>query len=308
MISFARIARRESVAIARKHSIEAVIVFFTLPCGPVARRLKRVLNLPYIVSLRGGDVPGLVPNLKFYHRLLCFWRRRILADAKAIVANDQGLARLSEAADPYPVHVVPNGVDCDYFVPLSSPSSPQSKRPFRWLFAGRLHVQKNLALLFSEFAALNKIGSGAGKLMIVGDGPIAKDLHTYAKELGIAGLITWLGWIQRDEVLSAYQSADAILNPSQYEGLPNVVLEAMACSRPVIASDIPGNNTLVLHEQTGLLFQLDDPHSLRKAMARFLLDPALVEKLGSAARIRVQREYSWDRVAQRYLELFQSGN
>jgi glycosyltransferase involved in cell wall biosynthesis len=117
-----------------------------------------------------------------------------------------------------------------------------------------------------------------------------------------------LGWIQRDEVLSAYQSADAILNPSQYEGLPNVVLEAMACSRPVIASDIPGNNTLVLHEQTGLLFQLDDPHSLRKAMARFLLDPALVEKLGSAARIRVQREYSWDRVAQRYLELFQSGN
>jgi len=141
----------------------------------------------------------------------------------------------------------------------------------------------------------------------VGDGPIAGDLHAQAKKLGIADVITWLGWVKKGEVRAAYQSADVILNPSQYEGMPNVVLEAMACARAVIASDIPGNNTLVIHEQTGLLFSLSEPATLRKAMARLLTDPDLRNRLGQTARQRVQREYSWERVAQSYLELFQPG-
>lgn len=306
MLSFVATAWRAALAVSRQHRIEAVIVFFSLPCGPVALRLHRLEGLPYIVSLRGGDVPGLVPEICWQHRLLKPLRRRVLRSARAIVANDPGLARLSEAADPWPVHVISNGVDCKFFRPPAGDAaeSPDFAGPIRLLFAGRLHRQKNLRLLIEQFSILLSENPGHWHLTILGDGAERGELAAYARSVKADAAIEWKGWQAKESLLGHYQAATALVNPSFYEGLPNVVLEGMACGLPIVASNIPGNNTLVADGVTGVLFELGDPGSLKAALSRIGRNRHEAAQMGRNGRERALAEYSWSRVAQRYLDLF----
>jgi len=296
-------ARREAAEIVRRHSCQAVIAFFTLPSGPVARRLHRTAGLPYLISLRGGDVPGLVPELKWIHRLLAPWRRGVLRSAAAIIANDEELARLERLADHVPVEVIHNGVDCVFFRPAAPPADPPQGQPLRWLFCGRVHHQKNLLQLLQEFAWLRQQHPAAGELDLVGDGPMRPELERAADRLGIAQVVRWHGWQSKAQLLLHYQAAGCFLNPSLYEGMPNTVLEAMACGLPVIASNVGGNSTLVRPEENGLLFDLGRPGALGAAMARMLAEPSLRRQWGRQGRARAEREFSWSRSAEKYLEL-----
>ena len=101
-----------------------------------------------------------------------------------------------------------------------------------------------------------------------------------------------------------YQSADCLVNASQYEGMSNVVLEAMACGLPVIASRVAGNDELVREGETGFLFDLQEPASLINAFRQLMSDRALRARLGAAARNRVTKNFSWSNVAKAYLALF----
>ncbi len=306
MFSFTRAALRAVPGIAADCGTQAVIVFFTLPCGPVALQLHRRRGVPYVVSLRGGDVPGLVPEISWQHWLLTPLRRKVLRSAQAIVANDPGLARLSMAADPFPVNIVHNGVDCEFYRPRTTPKSPGT--PTEVLFVGRFHRQKNLPFFLEQMARLHAAEPGAWRLSLVGDGGERRALEECVRHLDLGSMVRWLGW-QKDkaDLLQLYQQADVVVNPSLYEGMPNVVLEAMACGLPVVASDIPGNNTLVQPGRTGFLFTLGDADAFRGALQQIRAQPGRARALGENGRRRVQEEFSWRRVAQSYLELFPPG-
>lgn len=306
MFAFTRAALQAAPGLAADGGTQAVIVFFTLPCGPVALKLHRRRGLPYIVSLRGSDVPGLVPEIAWQHWLLTPLRRSVLRSAQAIVANDPGLARLSMAADPFPVKVIHNGVDSEFFRPISETGSRPG--PTEILFVGRLHRQKNLPFLLEQLAQLHAAEPGAWRLSLAGNGEERPALEQCVQRLNLASVIRWLGW-QKDKarLLGLYQQADVVVNPSFYEGMPNVVLEAMACGLPVVASDVPGNNTLVRPGETGFLFALNDATALRTALRQIREQPALARTLGGNARSQVLGKFSWTHVAQSYLELFPSG-
>ena len=305
MFSFTRAALRAAPRVASDRGAKAVIVFFTLPCGPVALKLHRRFGLPYVVSLRGGDVPGLVPEIAWLHSLLTPLRRRVLRSAQAIVANDPGLARLSSAADPFPVKVIHNGVDSEFFHPGTVPKAPGA--PTEVLFVGRFHRQKNLPFFLEQLARLHAAEPGGWRLTLVGDGSERPALERCVRQLDLGPATRWLGWQDKDRLIEIYQEADLVVNPSLYEGMPNVVLEAMACGLPVVASAVPGNNTLVRPGETGFLFALNDGTGLNTALRRIRGEPALARRLGENARRRVLEEFSWRRVAQSYLELFPSG-
>lgn len=303
MLSFVMAALKAAPAIAAESQAQGVIVFFTLPCGPVALRLFERSQLPYVVSLRGGDVPGLVPEIAWQHRLLAPLRRRVLRSARAIVANDPGLARLSAQTDPFPVKTISNGVDCEFYRPVAESRPPSSRTEV--LFVGRFHRQKNLPFFLEQMARLHAADPAGWHLLLVGDGEERAALEDCVNRLQLAPITTWLGW-QKDKagLRELYQRADVVVNPSHYEGMPNVVLEAMACGVPVIASNVPGNNTLVLPGQTGFLFELGDGGSLRAALERIRAEPSETRRLGQAGRSRAQQEYSWEKVARCYLDLF----
>jgi glycosyltransferase involved in cell wall biosynthesis len=285
--------------IVRTHQVEGAIVFFSMPCGPIGLLSRWICGVPYIISLRGGDVPGAEASLNFLHRFLSPIRRAVLKNSIATVANSDGLRKMAETADPFPVQVIPNGVDTEFFVPPHS-KPVRNDTVLRILFVGRFRQQKNLPFLFRQVAQLP---STTFELHLVGDGPEKERLDELARKLGIASAITWHGWLPPAALLPLYQSADCLVHPSLYEGMSNVVLEAMACGLPVIASKVPGNEELVLDGDTGFLFDLREPATLVSALAQ-LRDAGLRRGMGTSARNRAAKFCSWNNVARKYAELF----
>ena len=287
--------------LVRQERIGAMLAFFSLPCGPLAWRAHRGTGIPYVVSLRGGDVPGNEPGLRFAHALLAPVRRRVLRGAAAVIANSPGLRALAEAADGVPVRVIPNGVDPAFFRPAAP--APHSPAPLRLLFVGRFHPQKNLPWLLRQLADFAGELPASFTLDLVGEGPRLPELRTLAAELGLQDRLRWRGWVPRSELPALYQGADVVLHPTLYEGMPNVLLEAMACGVAVVASDVPGNDAVVRPGETGFLHPLDDGAAFRSILRRLVAEPGLAPALGAAGRRAVERDFSWERTAQSYLEL-----
>jgi glycosyltransferase involved in cell wall biosynthesis len=303
MFSFLLAAGLMLVSVIRTHRIEASIVFFSFPCGPLGLWGLKRGNVPYVISLRGGDVPGNEAALATLHKLLTPMRRLIFRRSVAVVANSPGLKEMSERVDPYPVHVIPNGVDTDFFSPIAN-CGKAGHRPFVFLFVGRLQIAKNLFYLFDHVASLRCSGVGAFVLHLVGDGPQHNGLKSYAKTLGIEDCLVWHGWVDKESLREIYRRADCLVNPSLCEGMPNVVLEAMACGLPVIASRVPGNDAVVHHGESGWLFDLDTPDTFLTMLRKAMEDPGEARRMGQRGRAWVLEDFSWRKVAQAYADLF----
>lgn len=306
MLSFVLHASLVVPRMARRLGFDGCIVFFSLPCGPIGWLAKAVSGLPYVVALRGGDVPGTEPGIERLQQLLTPLRRAVLTGARAVIANSFGLAAFSRAADPHPVDVIPNGVDTSFFMPPASRPGHVGQA-VHFLFAGRFQAQKNLFVLLRQFAAASALASRPIRLTLVGDGPLRAALHAETATLGIADKVAWRGWMGKAELARLYREADVFLNPSLYEGMPNTVLEAMASGLPVIASAVAGNDELVEDQDTGILFDLDSPESLSEAILRLAEDGEFRLRCGRAARTRAVDGYSWDVAAMRYAAYFSEG-
>jgi glycosyltransferase involved in cell wall biosynthesis len=301
MLSFVATAWKRLPAIVRSIECSGIICFFTVPCGPAAWHAWRKTGIPYVISLRGGDVPGLVPSIDWIHRSLAPFRRAILRDAVAVIANSEALQQLSRASDPVPVDFIPNGVDTEKFYPAIA---TREDGVFRVLAVGRLQEQKNNAFALRALAAIRPRIAQRLEYHIAGDGPLRSDLQKLAQQLGLAEQVFWHGWIPREKLREEYRSCDCLLHPTLYEGMPNAVLEAMASGLPVIASDVPGNAHLVREGQTGYICALGDEAAFSNALTKLANDIQLRGRLGRAARRIVEIEYSWDIVAKQYRDMF----
>jgi glycosyltransferase involved in cell wall biosynthesis len=195
------------------------------------------------------------------------------------------------------IAVIPNGVDSATFHPRQVGEA--SARPVRLLFVGRVVFQKGLDVLL---AALAQLAPGNDwHLEIIGDGDPRPALEAEAARLGLAGRITFAGWQRRAEIAERYRAADVFVFPSRDEGMPNVVLEAMASGLPIVATAIAGNEELVRDGENGFLIRPDDAAALAAALGRILADNARREAMGRASRARIEAEYTWPRAAASYL-------
>jgi glycosyltransferase involved in cell wall biosynthesis len=307
MTAYLLSACRRVVQVADRYEADRVIAFFSIPGGVVARWLQLRRSTPYVISVRGGDVPGTEPQLSGFYRLLTWLRRDILRHARKIVAPSIGLKRLSETADPVSVHVIPNGVDTTFFAP-PPPGTAENQKDLpapRLLFVGRLHWQKNVSAILRILDVIRSPFGLPAIARIVGDGPGRADLEKLAKELRLDSAITFEGWLSRAEIAAAYREAFLLINLSRYEGMSNVVLEALASGLPVIASNIPGNAELIEDQTTGFLFNPDeDPIKIADQIVKLFGNPERRIAMGKSARESVISKYTWDQAAAMYEEVF----
>lgn len=300
MLSFAISAQRHAGKIIKEQGCEVAILFFTIPSGILGPFLKNRHHMPYIVSLRGGDVPGTERKLNLIHRIIKPLRHYILKNAVGIVANSSGLAKASTNTDPFPVKVIPNGVDTDFFSP--SARTEKEDQIVNFLFVGRFQEQKNLFFLLDQFSNFIKNHPNV-RLTLAGDGPLKQNLIKHASVLGIDKFIVWKPWTDRIGLKETYLTSDVLINPSLYEGMPNVVLEAMACGLPVIASNIMGNEELVHPGENGYLFDLKNPSGLQTCLHEICSDSKNRIQMGLKSREIVIKYYSWEKVTDSYAEL-----
>lgn len=225
------------------------------------------------------------------------WRikSRICRSACAVISNSTRAAeRIRAVLDSFPpVHVIANGID----VPAPLESSRQAALRVEMgatddralaLFVGRLTHQKNVELLLTALAALPP--GQRPRLALAGSGPLHESLQARARHLGLGDDVRFLG--ERRDARELMQAADFLVLPSRDEGLSNVVLEAMAAGRPVLATRVGGNAELIENDNTGVLFDCGDAAALTIALDRATADAAWRVRAGAAARARVVDRYS----------------
>ena len=275
----------------------ATLAFFGAPSGVVALVLNKLFNIPYVVSLRGGDVPGFRPyDFKTYHKMLAPLLRMVWKSASSIVANSNGLRDLARAFDPrFEIPIIPNGVDLDLYA-----TAERDWQSPLLMSAGRLVHQKGLDIGIRALAGLKHLN---WQWQIAGDGPQMDALKALVNEHGLNDRVIFRGWQSREELIQCYKQANLFLFPSRHEGMPNAVLEAMASGLPVVATRIAGNEELVVQEKTGFLVESENVNSLQQALHELIENPSLREKMGAASRQRVEEFYSWDNTAKQYAVL-----
>lgn len=274
------------------------VAFFSIPSAPAAWLVRAMCGIPYVVSLRGGDVPGFDDkNMGAMHRITAPITSFLWHQAAAVVANSAGLRATAERFAPdLPILEIPNGVDTVRFTPRDA--GPANAVP-HLLFVGRLARQKGVGILLDALATLR---DQPWQLTIAGDGPERTPLARQAAQLGLADRVHFRGWIQREDLPQLYRSSDIFVFPSHDEGMPNVVLEAVAGGLPIVATRVPGNDELV--RDNGTLVPPGDPPAFAAALAPLLTDGSLRHTLGTRSRALALGQYSWAAPAAAYEKLF----
>lgn len=223
--------------------------------------------------------------------------------AACVVACNSDVAHAIKNTGAH-VHLLPHGVDLARFKPQPFPLFDRLKL----LAVGRLVEKKGFHVLLSAAAKLQR----PFQLKIVGEGPEENRLMEMVRTFGLESKIQFCGPKTHDDLPQFYAQAHVLVAPSvidqngDRDGLPNVILEAMACGRPVIGSDEAAIANAVIHNQTGLLTQPGDAQSLADAIQSLGTQPSLIQKLGAQAREFVQREYDIHRCTERFYSLLRT--
>ncbi len=200
------------------------------------------------------------------------------------------------------VHYVEIGVDTEFFKP---PPRKNVGSEINFLFVGRIIKIKNLPFLLSGFSEIVKRGRKA-VLHIVGDGEEKEKIEKLAKEFRIEQKVKFYGHLYREELLKIYQIADVFVIVSEYDNFPNVVLEAMACGLPVIATRVGGVTKQVRNGETGFLIPLNDVNSLVEKMDFFVKSPDKILEMGKKARKFVCENFSWEKTGEKIENIYRS--
>ena len=268
--------------------------FFGIPCGYIARKL----NMPYIVSLRGSDVPFYNPRFKWPDRLV-FRRlsRGIWAHAAAVVANSEGLRDLAlKTAPQQAISIIPNGVDTDTFRPADQ---PRPEGPLRVLCVARLIPRKGIEYLVQALAQLPE----TVQLTLAGKGNHEDYLRALVQELGLSSRIQFLGEVSHENLLPIYQNHDVVELPPLNEGMSNTALEAMASGLPLIMTDTGGTQELLTDGENGHVIPMRSCDAITVALQHYIAHPVIRAEHGRSSRDRAE-SMNWASVAQAYSELF----
>lgn len=290
----ARGARETVRRLVRERGIQLIDAHYFYPDGAAAATLATELGLPVAITARGTDL-NLIPHFPVPRRKIEQAARR--ADALITVCDALQKPLLDMGIDPGKIVTLRNGVDLELFRPLDRMAARN-----RWGADGRTIVSVGgLVERKGHHLVIEALKSLPGaSLLIAGEGEERPALERQITALGLTGRVRLVGQVAHDSLPSLYSAADALVLASSREGWANVLLEAMACGTPVVATDVWGTGEVVAAPEAGALIKD------RSAVAVAAGLKALFGNPPERAATRAYAEgFSWDATTQGQLRLFE---
>lgn len=298
-LSKARIRCRR---LSKNPDFQVVHAFSGFPSGWLCRLAPNAR--PYLVSLRGSDVPGRNPRFALEYSLFArFVFRSIWRNAAALVACSEGLRQRALAFEPsLPIRVIPNGVDVTLYHPSAATHCASNGRPLKLLTVGRLAAAKRPQVLLEAVRRLQDDGHSI-QLSIVGDGPLAAQLKREVRQLRIENTVSFSGWVPSEKMPAVYRDHDLYISASAQEGMSNAMLEAMASGLPIVTTRCEGVDELV--NGNGVVVDPAAGIHLAHSIAELHEERSRMEAMSRASRGRAEK-FTWDAVAEQYLRLYET--
>lgn len=313
-------------ALRKEPNLDLIHLHTAKRTGGIARHVSIKRRIPYVVSLHGGlfDVPGeeaatwTEPTKGAFEwgKILGWWvgSRRVFDDASAIICV--GEEERVQTQRQYPnknVILLPNGVDPSFFSTGDGRSFRKARNipdnAYVILTVGRIDPQKNQFFLVKQFNEISKLESNA-HLLIVGhvtNHQYYDEIKRYILDKGLEQRVTIIPGLAANssELANAYHSANLFVLPSVHEPFGIVILEAWASGLPVIASRVGGIPSFVVHRQDGMLFQPNNSAELLSIVKVLREENNLASKIASLGKEKAAREYSWDIITDRLINIYE---
>ena len=280
----------------RRNSYDLVHAFFGFPTGWLCYRTAD--KLPYIISLRGSDVPGYNIRLGLDYKLTAGLFRKIWSSASAVVANSSGLRNLALKFMPsLDIAIIPNGIDTEKFYPAEM---QHHGKPMKLLTVSRLIERKRIDLLIKAVSMAKNAGLDVC-LNIAGEGNLGGELRKLSQELNVSERIFFLGRIPSENMPQIYRQNDVFVMSSAHEGMSNAMLEAMASGLPIITTRCEGVEELIT--DNGIVTERADAESFAEALKILAQGDKSYKQMCTASRIQAEK-LSWNTVARQYLDCY----
>jgi len=274
--------------------------FFSIPAGIISLFGKKVYGIPYVVSLRGSDVPNYDPyKLNYIHKISKPLTKFIWQNAIKTVALSNGLKDL--ALKTYPtlnIAVVYNGIDTTIFKRLRRKNESDN---VKLICVARVLKRKGIHHLL---LALSQMNLNNVELLIVGTGNFENDLKGLSAKFNLDETISFYGYCDNNKLPELYSDADIFVLPSLTESFGIVFAEAMACGLPIIGTTAGGIPEVVRNGENGILVPPGNVNKLKNALVMLINDKELRKKSGEKSIEIVQENFTWDKIARDYLRIY----
>ena len=261
---------------------------------------RRRGGIPVVITVHGHDIKDLAAGREDWRRVVT----QALEGATTVIAVSEELAQLVRQLGiaPDKVHVIHNGVDGEVFKPTGSKTGREGKR--RLLYVGRFDVAKGLKVLLAAAARL-RAGGRDLQLTFVGGGAAgtAEPFQREAHRLGVADIADFIDEVPWSEMPAVMSAADLLVLPSFSEGLPLVLVEAMACGLPLVATRC-GGPIEVVEEMVGRLVEVGDEVDLERGIAHVLDHYDSYDR--DAIRRRALERFDYRRIVERIHSVYEN--
>lgn len=277
------------------YDFDAIDAHYFYPDGVAAVMLGKYFNRPVVVTARGTDI-NLIPQFPRPRKMIL--QAASQADGIITVCNALKDEMVQLGMSPDNITPLRNGVDLQRFQPMNRGAARAALglTRFTLLSVGLLDPRKAHDLIIKALPALPDVD-----LLIAGTGPEKKNLEQLARELGVNDRVTLLGPLPQTELKTYYNAADALVLASSREGWANVLLEAMACGTPVVASNVWGTPEVVAAPEAGVLMPERTPQGLVQALGQLRANYP-----DHMATRRYAERFDWQPTTQGQIDLFQN--
>ena len=263
------------------------------------------LDIPKIFTVASPDALDYIKPYAVRHNILNYplfhfnkmIETRVMSNSDEIIVLNKFMEDyLKNESYTDKIKMVPNGID---------PTDFSNKGDDKFiLYAGRFDWNKRVDVLIKAFSMLDENYKKDFKLKIVGQGYNEKYLKNLVKSRNIVKRVEFVPWIERSKLINFMSRCSLFVLPSLFETFGIVVIEAMASGKPVIASDTPGPQDVITHGYNGFLFEKGSVEELKNYLELCLSNEDLRKKVGMNARKTIEEKYTFEKVADRYIDLF----